>query len=88
MDIHNKAHIRWACRRGMRELDITIMPFFENEYDMLSDNDKRLFIRLLMSHDPDLFDWLMSHGKPQDNDLQRMVELIQTRNQARDPLAM
>ncbi|MVR45993.1 hypothetical protein FZ640_22725, partial [Salmonella enterica subsp. enterica serovar Bovismorbificans] len=24
MDIHNKARIHWACRRGMRELDISI----------------------------------------------------------------
>lgn len=31
--------------RGMRELDISIMPFFEYEYDTLSDDDKRLFIR-------------------------------------------
>ena len=29
MDINNKARIHWACRRGMRELDISIMPFFE-----------------------------------------------------------
>jgi hypothetical protein len=27
MDINNKARIHWACRRGMRELDISIMPF-------------------------------------------------------------
>ncbi|MDT1877993.1 hypothetical protein FPK46_27510, partial [Acinetobacter baumannii] len=25
MDINNKARIHWACRRGMRELDISIM---------------------------------------------------------------
>ena len=47
MDINNKARIHWACRRGMRELDISIMPFFEYEYDTLSDEDKQLFIRLL-----------------------------------------
>lgn len=28
MDIHNKARIHWACRRGMRELDISIMSVF------------------------------------------------------------
>ncbi|WP_186825442.1 FAD assembly factor SdhE, partial [Klebsiella pneumoniae] len=39
MDINNKARIHWACRRGMRELDISIMPFFEHEYDTLSDGD-------------------------------------------------
>lgn len=45
MDINNKARIHWACRRGMRELDISIMPFFEHEYDSLSDDEKRIFIR-------------------------------------------
>jgi toxin CptA len=49
----------------MRELDISIMPFFEYEYDTLSDADKQLFIRLLENDDPDLFNWLMN-GKPAD----------------------
>ncbi|STW72269.1 YgfY [Klebsiella michiganensis] len=73
MDINNKARIHWACRRGMRELDISIMPFFEHEYDTLSDGDKALFIRLLENDDPDLFNWLMNHGEPADAELQRMV---------------
>lgn len=88
MEISKRARIQWACRRGMRELDISIMPFFEYEYDTLSDEDKRLFVRLLTSDDPDLFNWLMDHGKPQDSELQRMVKLIQARNQARGPVAM
>lgn len=72
MDIHNKARIHWACRRGMRELDISIMPFFEHEYDSLSDEEKRIFVRLLQSDDPDLFNWLMNHGKPADAELEQM----------------
>ncbi|MDA3133635.1 MULTISPECIES: FAD assembly factor SdhE [Enterobacteriaceae] len=88
MDINNKARIHWACRRGMRELDISIMPFFEHEYDALSDDDKHVFIRLLECDDPDLFNWLMNHGKPADPELQRMVQLIQTRNRDRGPVAI
>jgi len=88
MDITNKARIQWACRRGMRELDISIMPFFKYEYDQLDDLDKKLFIRLLESDDPDLFNWLMNHGSPQDSELQRMVTLIQTRNKDRGPVEM
>ncbi|KFD14731.1 hypothetical protein GSMA_01816 [Serratia marcescens subsp. marcescens ATCC 13880] len=72
----------------MRELDISIMPFFEYEYDSLNDADKALFIRLLECDDPDLFNWLMNHGAPQDGELQRMVTLIQTRNKDRGPVAM
>ena len=70
-------------RSGMRELDISIMPFFENEYDTLSDDDKRLFVRLLECADPDLFNWLMNHGRPDDEDLYYMVKLIQERNRIR-----
>jgi DNA-binding protein HU-beta len=36
MDINNKARIHWACRRGMRELDISIMPFFEQLIDKIA----------------------------------------------------
>lgn len=88
MDINNKARIHWACRRGMRELDIALMPFFECEYDTLSDVDKQIFVRLLSCDDPDLFNWLMSHGSPQDAELAQMVALIQRRNRDRGPVAM
>ena len=81
MDINNKARIHWACRRGMRELDISIMPFFEHD-------EKRIFIRLLECDDPDLFNWLMNHGKPADAELEMMVRLIQTRNRERGPVAI
>ncbi|UJL41035.1 FAD assembly factor SdhE [Salmonella enterica subsp. enterica serovar Infantis] len=72
--MHNKARIHWACRRGMRELDISIMPFFEHEYDSLSDEEKRIFVRLLQSDDPDLFNWLMNHGKPADAELEQISD--------------
>ncbi|CAO97837.1 FAD assembly factor SdhE [Erwinia tasmaniensis] len=88
MDITNKSRIHWACRRGMRELDISIMPFFEYEFDSLNDGDKRLFVRLLESDDPDLFNWLMNHGEPADAELKRMVLLIQQRNKQRGPVAI
>lgn len=88
MDITNKSRIHWACRRGMRELDISIMPFFQYEFDSLDDGDKRLFVRLLESDDPDLFNWLMNHGEPEDAELKRMVALIQQRNKQRGPVAM
>ncbi|OSM94903.1 MULTISPECIES: FAD assembly factor SdhE [Lonsdalea] len=88
MDINDKSRIHWACRRGMRELDISIMPFFEHDYDTLNDSDKNAFVRLLQCDDPDLFNWLMNHGEPSDQELKRMVSLIQTRNKHRGPVAM
>lgn len=88
MDINDKSRIQWACRRGMLELDVAIMPFFKFEYETLSDTDKQVFVDLLKSDDPDLFNWLMNHGEPKDPELKRMVNLIQQRNYARGPVAM
>ena len=88
MDITDKARVQWACRRGMLELDIAIMPFFKYEYDSLTDQEKQQFIRLLESPDPDLFNWLMNHGEPEDAGLKQIVTLIQQRNQQRGPVAL
>lgn len=83
IDINDKARIKWACRRGMRELDMLLMPFFQHDYTLLSDADKRLFVRLLNCDDPDLFNWLMDHGQPEDVQLRQMVQFIQQRNRER-----
>ncbi|MBK5144457.1 FAD assembly factor SdhE [Budviciaceae bacterium BWR-B9] len=87
MDINNKTRIHWACRRGMRELDIAIMPFFENDYDSLSDEDKQVFIRLLSCEDPQLYRWLMNQAIPEEADMARMIKMIQKKNAERSSLA-
>lgn len=88
MDIHHKSRIHWACRRGMLELDIALMPFFKYEYERLSNEDKKNFISLLSCDDPDLFNWLMGYGTPQDPNLAHIVKIIQERNRLRDSLAL
>lgn len=60
--------------------------FFEHEYDGLNDNEKYQFIRLLECADPDLFNWLMNHGRPDDDEIYHMIKLIQQRNKDRGPV--
>lgn len=84
MDIHDLAKIHWACRRGMRELDILLMPFFQHDYKTLCDEDKRIFVNLLSYQDPQLFSWFMNQNKPNDEGLMNMILLIKQRNQQRD----
>ena len=72
----NKPRLRWACRRGMLELDILFMPFVEEAYDDLSDHNKLIFERLLEGQDPELFAWFMGHEICEDQELNSMVQLI------------
>ena len=72
----NKARLKWACRRGMLELDVLFIPFVDEAYDDLSANDQRTFERLLTEQDPDLFSWFMGHKTCEDNELNAMVQFI------------
>jgi len=72
----NKPRLRWACRRGMLELDVLFMPFVEEAYDSLSTKDKQVFERLLAEQDPELFAWFMGHKVCEDEELNTMVQFI------------
>lgn len=77
--LDSKARLRWACRRGMLELDVLFRPFVDEAYDDLSEPDKRIFQRLLEGEDPTLFAWVMGHEKCQDPELAYMVDKIVSR---------
>ena len=72
----NKPRLRWACRRGMLELDVLFMPFVEEAYDDLSAENKAIFERLLVCQDPELFAWFMGHEVCEDKELNAMVQII------------
>lgn len=71
-----KAKLRWACRRGMLELDVLFMPFVDEAYDDLSAENKLIFERLLTCDDPELFAWFMGHEECKDEELANMVQII------------
>jgi len=75
----SKAKLRWACRRGMLELDVLLAPFVEEGYDALTEQQKADFERLLACDDPDLFAWFMGHNRSDDAAIQALIELIVNR---------
>ncbi|GGW65210.1 FAD assembly factor SdhE [Alishewanella tabrizica] len=75
----SKPKLRWACRRGMLELDVLLAPFVEEGYDALSEQQKVDFERLLACDDPDLFAWFMGHNRSEDAAVQALIELIVNR---------
>ena len=68
--------IRWDCRRGIKEADVLLQPFFDKYFVALSEDNKRAFVALLASHDVDLFEWFTGRSLPDSEDLQRIIGII------------
>ena len=82
----NFQRLKWACRRGMLELDLVLEPFLENIFPTLGQEDQERFEKLLENEDQDLFNWFLRKGDPDDQDDQKIVEIIRqnTGLQAKD----
>lgn len=78
-----KARIRWACRRGMLELDVMIMPFYEQCFEHLTKQQQHDFVDLLACDDPDLFKWLMKHGRSDNEAIAAIADKIIAHNLAK-----
>nr|WP_057832439.1 succinate dehydrogenase assembly factor 2 [Colwellia sp. TT2012] len=72
----NKARLKWACRRGMLELDVLFIPFVDEAYDDLSIKEQFTLERLLTCQDPELFAWFMGHEDCEDTELNAIVQII------------
>ena len=68
--------MRWACRRGMLELDLVLEPFVNECYSHLDAADRQSFVRLLECEDQDLFAWFMRRAIPEDEALVDIVQQI------------
>ena len=82
MDDINFKRLKWRSRRGMLELDLLLMPFFDEVYKDLSEQDQLAYARLLEQDDPDLLDWLSRQSSPEDDDLKRLITMILARIQS------
>ena len=72
--------LRWGCRRGMLELDLLLLPFFEKYYSQLSPREQTLFETLLKYPDPDLYGYLTGGQTCDDPELQALCNKIRHQN--------
>lgn len=68
--------LRWRSRRGMLELDLLLLPFFDEEFARLPEAEQDTFARLLEEDDPDLLFWFSNKGRPDDAELAGLVDRI------------
>ena len=76
--------LRWACRRGMLELDVLLGNFLEEAFVRLPATEQNTFIELLNNQDPDLFMWLTGKSAPLSMESAMLVEKIRYHAQHRN----
>jgi len=73
--------LRWRSRRGMLELDLLLIPFFDEVFADLSEADQQAYVQLLEQDDPDLLAWFSHKEVPGDPCLASLVRQILERVQ-------
>ena len=73
--------LRWRSRRGMLELDLLLLPFYDEVFHELDEETQLTFVHLLEQDDPDLLQWFSRKSVPEDARLAQLVETILVRVQ-------
>jgi antitoxin CptB len=63
----------------MLELDVLLMPFFEQAFDGLAEEQQVIFEKLLTCDDPDLYAWFMGHQSCEQPEFAEMIQTILNR---------
>jgi antitoxin CptB len=70
------SRLRWRCRRGMKELDLLLVRYLEQEYPAAASADRAAFARILELQDPELFGYLVGRESPADAGLRNVLARI------------
>ncbi len=68
--------ILWQCRRGLWELDAILIPFVENNFSSMEEEEIDKFRKLLAYEDIEIFDILVNKKPFEDEDLNPIVSKI------------
>jgi antitoxin CptB len=71
-----QGRLRWRCRRGMKELDLLLVRWFDLRWSTADARRQQAFQRLLEEADPQIADWLFGGSRPADTELAGLVDDI------------
>lgn len=72
--------LRWRTRRGTRELDALFGGWLDERFATADAAQQQAFDELLDAQDPDLWDWVMGHARPERQDWQVIIDDIRARH--------
>jgi antitoxin CptB len=73
---YNFQKVRWHSRRGLLELDLVLVPFADERFQALSEQEQDGYVRLLETEDQDLLSWVLGHSEPVDGIFTEIIQLI------------
>jgi antitoxin CptB len=68
--------LRWRCRRGMRELDVLLSRYVDEEYRTAAPEQQEAFRRLLDIQDPLMHAYFLGRETPPDALLASLIARI------------
>ena len=70
------SRLRWHCRRGVRELDVLLQRYLDEDYPRASRAERDAFARILELQDPEIFGYLVGRDSPPEASLRDVVARI------------
>lgn len=70
------SRLRWHCRRGMRELDVLFMTYFEQRYPTATQADQQAFELLLELQDPQILAYLTGREIPERKEIAHAIQQL------------
>jgi antitoxin CptB len=71
--------LRWRCRRGMKELDVLLTRYVDEDYKGATPEQQAAFRELLDSQDPQLHAYFLGRESPSDPILRSLIERMTLR---------
>jgi len=77
------SRLKWACRRGMLELDVLLGNFLNEAFSSLPIKDQEEFVLLLSENDQNLFMWLTGKEECPLDHLKEIIKKIKDHAKSR-----
>lgn len=71
-----KKALVWQCRRGIKEIEVLLIPFLENYFEHETAEVREAFIALLEEADLDMFEWFTHREQAENPQMDLIVNVI------------
>lgn len=75
-DDRRMERLRWRCRRGLLELDLTLQNFLQQGYQDLTPSEREAFDKLLTTPDNILLAYVQGSQDPPEKEIRQLVTKI------------